>query len=161
MLTEDLDEGIALFAEMLKRPKLDEATLDDYRRAAVRPLWNPDDPRKRPEYELPKLLYGNHPAGRVPKEASVAAITVSNLQSFHTQYYVPNNVVLAVSGGIEREPATAALRDALFPWKRGRGRHADVPEIPKATPRTIHVWKVERLQGWMLVGHLGRQGRPG
>ena len=61
LLQEDLDQGVALFAEMLRRPKLDETTLESYRRAAVRPPWNPDDPRKRPEYELPKLLYGNHP----------------------------------------------------------------------------------------------------
>ena len=159
LLEEDLEEGVALFAEMLRRPKLDEATLEAYRRTAVRPPWNPDDPRKRPEYELPKLLYGDHPAGRVPTETSVAAITATDLQSFHAQYYVPNNVVLAVSGGVERESTTAALRDALFPWKRARVRHADVPEIPKATPRKIHVWEVERLQGWMLVGHLGRHGR--
>ena len=159
LLNEDLSEGMALFADMLRRPKLDEETLAAYRRAAIRPPWNPDDPRKPPEYELPRLLYGNHPAGRVPTEASVAATTVSDLASFHARYYVPNNVVLSVSGGIEREAMTKALRHTLFPWKRASVRHAEVPEITSPAPRKIHVWPVDRLQGWMLVGHLGRRGR--
>ena len=76
LLQEDLDEGVALLAEMLRRPGIDEETLGAYRRAALRPPWNPNDPRKRPEYELPRLLYAGHPAARVPTEASLAAITV-------------------------------------------------------------------------------------
>ena len=159
LLQEDLDDGVTLLAEMLRRPRIDEQTLDAYRRAAMRPPWNPDDPRKRPEYELPRLLYANHPAARVPTEATLAAITVDDVRGFHERFYVPNNVVLSVSGGIDRDRTVAGLEQALFPWKKARVRHDEVPEVPKAEARKIHVWDVERLQGWMLVGHLGRQGR--
>ena len=165
LLKEDLADGIALFTEMLRLPALDDETLTAYRRLGARPPWNPNDPRKRPEHELPKMLYGDHPAGRVPTAATLATMNVRDLRTFYDQYYVPNNVVLAVSGGIEREATVQALKAGLFPWRRARVRHPhvpdvhDVPEIPEATPRQIHVWDVDRLQGWMLVGHLGRQGR--
>jgi len=159
LLKEDFADGIALFTEMLRLPTLDDETLAAYRRLGARPPWNPNDPRKRPEHELPKMLYGDHPAGRAPTARSLAAITVRDLRTFYDQYYTPNNVVLAVSGGIEREASVDALKAALFPWRPARVRHPDVPEIPAATPRQIHVWDVDRLQGWMLVGHLGRQGR--
>lgn len=165
LLKEDLADGIALFTEMLRLPKLDDETLAAYRRLGARPPWNPNNPRKRPEHELPKMLYGDHPAGRVPTAATLATMNVRDLRTFYDKYYVPNNVVLAVSGGIEREATVQGLKAGLFPWRRARVRHPhvphvpDVPEIPEATPRQIHVWDIDRLQGWMLVGHLGRQGR--
>lgn len=160
-LEEDLAEGLALFAELLRNPNFDETSLAAFRTAALRPPWNADDPSKRPVYELPRLLYGDHPAGRVPTQATLAAISVEDLRRFHTDYYVPNNIVLAVSGGIDRASTTDALKAALFasPWKRAGVSHPEVPEVPRATGRKIHVWDVERIQGWMLAGHVGRQGR--
>jgi zinc protease len=160
LLNDDLERGITLLGDMLRRPPLDDAVLAAYRMAALQAPWNENDPRRRPEFELPRILYSDHPAGRTPTTESVAAISVSDLRDFHNRYYVPNNVVLAVSGGLDRDAAVEALKSALFPWERARVRHPDVPPVTQtATPRKIHVWDVDRLQGWMLVGHLGRLGR--
>jgi len=155
-LNEDIAEGIALFATLLRKPNLSQQPSH----SLAKPPWNPDDPRHRPEYELPRILYGDrHPAGRATTLESLDAITTDDLRSFHSRYYVPNNVVLAVSGGIHRAATAEALRRALFPWKRATVRHPETPEPTKAVPRRIHAWSVDRLQGWMLVGHLGRKGR--
>ena len=161
LLTEDLDDGLALFAALLREPRLDAETLEAYRRRGPTRGWNEDDPRERAEAEFPAILYGDHPAGRRTTEASLKALTVRDLEAFHRSFYVPNNVVLAVSGGLEREQVTSALRRHFFsePWKRKRVRHDRTSQIARVGGRKIHVFDVDRLQGWMVVGHVASVGR--
>ena len=161
LLTEDLDDGLALFAALLREPRLDAETLEVYRRPRPTHGWNEDDPRQRAAAEFPAILYGDHPAGRRATEASLKALTVRDLEAFHQSFYVPNNVVLAVSGGLEREQVVSALRRHFFsePWKRKRVRYDGTPQIARVGGRKIHVFDVARLQGWMVVGHVGSVGR--
>ncbi len=161
LLNEDLDEGLRLFASLLRAPRLDAATLEACRRRGPVRGWNPDDPRARPEFEFPRLIYGDHPAGRGPTRESLAAITLDDLRAFHRQFVVPSNIVLAASGGLSREDTVRALRQALFatPWTRTTVTRAVLPPVSTAEGRKVHVFDTNTLQGWMIVGHLGRQGR--
>ncbi len=61
LLTEDLDDGLALFAALLREPRLDAETLEVYRRPRPTHGWNEDDPRQRAAAEFPAILYGDHP----------------------------------------------------------------------------------------------------
>jgi predicted Zn-dependent peptidase len=161
LLREDLDEGLALFVALLRKPRLDAETLEAYRRRGPTRGWNEDDPRQRAAVEFPAFIYGDHPAGRRTTEASLKALTVQDLEAFHRRFYVPNNVVLAISGGLEREQVVSALRRRFFSetWKRERVRHQGAPPVSNAGGRTVHVFDVDRLQGWMVVGHVGSVGR--
>lgn len=161
-LAEDLSVAVDLFANLLRAPRFGDDMLVAYRRAGLVPEWSPNDPRRRPDVEFPRILYGDHPAGRRRSAETLAAITVDDLATFHRRFYVPNNMVLAVSGGIERDAVVAALQHALFatPWEQARVRRAELPPIPSPTPRTLHLFDVERRQGWAIVGHLGVRGRP-
>jgi predicted Zn-dependent peptidase len=84
------------------------------------------------------------------------------MAAFHRRYFVPNNIVLAVSGGFDRAAVAATLKQRFFEqpgWKKADVSHAAVPTVPRAEPRKLHVFEADTLQGWMVVGHLGRQGR--
>lgn len=158
-LNEDLAEGMALFIALLREPRLDFVARDAYvTRGPVRG-WHPDEPRPRAEIEFQQLLYGDHPAGRRPTTASLQALTDADLSAFQQKYYVPNNVVLAVSGGISRASVVANLRQGFAGWRKAVVTHASVPAIARAPGRTIHAFNANALQGWLVVGHLGVQGR--
>ncbi len=160
-LNEDLGEAIELFAGLLRRPRLDDEMLATYHRQGLRPEWDPDDPRTRPGVEFSRLIYGDHPAGRRRTRATLAAITVEDLTAFHRRLYVPNNIVLAVSGGLDRAAVISALERSLFgaSWMRTAVNHADLPAVPAPDARTLHVFDVDRRQAWAVVGHLGVRGR--
>lgn len=161
LLAEDLNDGLDLFVALLRAPRLDDSTTEAYRARGVVRGWDPDDPRTRPEFEFPAFVYGDHPAGRRPTVETLHAIGAGDLAAFHRRFYVPNNIVLAISGGFDRATVAAELKKRLFatPWSRAAVTHDPVPAVPKVTPRTLHVFDVDRRQGWMVVGHLGRQGR--
>lgn len=161
LLAEDLNDGLDLFVALLRAPRLDDSTTEAYRAQGVVRGWDADDPRTRPEFEFSALVYGDHPAGRRPTAATLNAIAAADLAAFHRRFYLPNNIVLAASGGFDRALVIAELKKRLFatPWPRAAVTHDPMPPVPKAAPRTLHVFDVDRLQGWMVVGHLGRQGR--
>ncbi len=161
LLTEDLDQGLDMFARMLREPRLDESVVDEYRRRGVVRGWDPNEPKARPEVEFPRFIYANHPAGRRPTDASLRSITAADVAAFHHRYFVPNNIVLAVSGGIDHAAIGLSLKQRFLTpaWKKTVVSHAPVPVVPRAAPRALHVFDADTLQGWMLVGHLGRQGR--
>jgi len=160
-LREDLDDALSIFVRALRAPSLDNETLERFRSSAARPPWNPDDPRARPEFEFSRLVYGDHPAARRATADSVARISVDDLRTFHARFYVPNNVVLAASGGFDRAALEGEMRQRLFTtaWPLQDVTHSEVPPIEEPDGRVIHAWDVDRLQGWAVIGHMGSTGR--
>lgn len=159
LLNDDLAEGLALFVSILRAPRLDGSVREMYVRRGPIQGWDPDEPRARAEVEFARLMYGDHPAGRRPTPASLQAISDTDLEGFRQRYYVPNNIVLAISGGISRAAVVADLQRGVAGWKRSAMTHAAVPPVPQSPGRTIHAFETSSLQGWLIVGHLGGQGR--
>jgi zinc protease len=86
--------------------------------------------------------------------ADADALTVDLVRDFHGRFFRGGNIVLAVSGDIERTEATRLLRTAFAGFPGGR------PSRPRATnalnapePRVAHVQTVDKLQGWVVMGH--------
>lgn len=58
-----------------------------------------------------KMVYGNHPYGQSPAEASVAAISRQDLVDFHRTYYVADRAVIGIVGDLSRKQAEAMAED--------------------------------------------------
>lgn len=54
-----------------------------------------------------QMLYGTHPYGQSPTEASVSAITRQDLVDFHRTYYVADRAVIGIVGDVTRKQAEA------------------------------------------------------
>ena len=67
----------------------------------------------------------------------------------------PSNVVLAVSGDLDEE-MRARLATSLGQWRTDAGAGQPLPIHPSAsvpTSRKVHLYDVDKLQGWIAIGH--------
>src|SRR5207237_1131961 len=87
---------------------------------------NADDPGYIADVVFDRLVYGFHPYGLPGSgtEESLTSLTRDDLQAFHRQYFVPNNMILAIVGDVTSDEAFAAAQRVLGGWARGQLRAA-------------------------------------
>jgi len=66
-----------------------------------------------------RALYGSHPYAHpdIGYAQTVSGIRLEQLESFHTNHYGPNGLVMAVCGGIEPDVAREIFSRTLAPGK--------------------------------------------
>jgi zinc protease len=70
--------------------------------------------------EALKLVYGaNNPYARRSEYATVAAVTLEDLQAWHEKTVHPNGMIVAISGDFDGAAMEAKLRSAFEPLARG------------------------------------------
>ena len=117
---------------------------------------NAGDPDYIASAVLDRLVYGFHPYG-LPGSgtlATIASITRQDLQQFHRQNFVPNNMVLAIVGDITQKEAAAASERAFGNWPRGETRPWRGVAPPEPTRRIVVIDKPDSVQTEIRVGQL-------
>jgi len=104
------------------------------------------------------LLYGDHVYGRGASNSSAAPLAETEVTDFHRRFVVPGNVVLAVAGDVDAAEARRRVGQVFGDWRGPRPpRPAAVPPLPldagEGGVRGIHTYDVDRLQGWLVIGH--------
>lgn len=147
-LKENLEMGVALFSKILQSPRFDPIKVQTEKELLTEGLRRiEDDPQEYAFREFRKHLYRGNPRGNQKTIASVAGLEVSDLAGFHLKYFVPDKMMLSVTGDITREEAvklfsryflTAPTNEKIGsmppPSIRGDGR---VILVPKETPQSI------------------------
>jgi predicted Zn-dependent peptidase len=160
--TEDLGQGLELFAGLIRTPSIDEAALSaaaDSVTVAHADLGAESGPAlyegsldAAVEYFY-DILYAGHPYGYEPTGEDFARLTVDDVENFHAQYFVPGNMTLAIAGDIDSALMKSALED-LF-----AGMAIGEPPSPRRMPaigrlqRKQHSFPVDKLQSWLVFGH--------
>ncbi|WP_028918388.1 pitrilysin family protein [Pseudoxanthomonas sp. J35] len=165
-LKENLDESLALYADMLRRPRFDQKEID-----RVRATWIAGiaQEKARPNGAalrvLPPLLYGaGHPYA-IPfsgsgTEQSIASLTRDDLVAFHRQWVRPENATLIVVGDTTLDEVVPLLEKHFGDWK-GEGpapapaataMPADVPRPARSTVYLID--QPGAVQATILAGQV-------
>lgn len=153
--------ALALTAEMLMHPTLDEAGIErrkTLQAANARRLSQ--IPSAVPRRLFYAVLYGaDDPYVRslVPTESSVAAITRDDVAHFYEEHFQPRATTIVVVGDVSDAAATAAVTRAFGGWTRGpkSNRTATARSRPSARPTTIYLHDVPGTQAYVYVGGLG------
>ena len=105
---------------------------------------NADDPGYIADSVFDRLVYGGHPYGLpgTGSEAELGSLTRADLETFHRQWYVPNNMVLAIVGDVTSDEAFAAAEKAFGGWPRGVVPEPTYPEPPAPTRRLVIIDKI-------------------
>jgi predicted Zn-dependent peptidase len=136
----NLIPALAIYADIVRRPLLDDDEVEPIRALALQGLQSlEDDPGSKVVYELRRRHYPD-PWGRpaVGTPEGVESVTPEDLREFHARTYRPNGSILAVAGAID----WPVLRDAV-----GRlfGDWEPSPEPPiqvrPTGPRRDHILK--------------------
>lgn len=156
-LSKDLEDCLALFAEVFLRPRFDEAKLELARQGHLEGLRRRnDDPDAIAHREFEKLLFGEgHPYGHELRAEEVGSITRDDLLAFHRRYVRPNNTLMAVVGDFDRSAIIGKLEAALAGWKPAEvevGKPQPVVEHPVGG---VYLGVKEMAQSRIVLGHFG------
>jgi len=116
---EHLEEGLRLFASMLRRPLFKDLEVE--RRVILEEALSDFSENGRqinPDNLIAGLLFPRHPLGRptVGSRPCVARISLAQLQQHHASFYTPANAVLAVAGPIEHGRMLEAAQKCFGDW---------------------------------------------
>jgi len=158
LLRKDLDVGLRIFADVLRRPRFDEAKIalrkaelaEEFRREN-------DDPEEILFREFRELLYGEHPYARrvIGDPETVAAIGRDDLAAFHGRFFHPNNIIMGVSGDFERDEMLAKLNAVFGDWPRAELDIPEPPPVPATFARSLNFIEKDLVQSNIIIGHLG------
>jgi predicted Zn-dependent peptidase len=162
---DDAPEAIALLARLLQTPDIAQADV-----AALAMRGARRAPSEAAAGEAGPVLYegsldaavelfnahllDGHAYAPTIRAADAASLTAASVTAFHNRFFRGGNIVLAVSGDISRAEATSLLRTAFdgLPSGRAPSRGARQP-LPDPEPRVAHFQTVDKLQGWVVMGH--------
>ncbi len=134
LLSKDLDEGLAILREVLTEPRFADGriTLRKDQRLSEMKQRN-DESASIEARERGFLAYGpDFYANRYETKASLEAITRDDLVAFRKKWVHPRNVLVAVSGDVDRAAILKKL-DALFAGWPTQGEAAQ--PVPKPSFR--------------------------
>jgi predicted Zn-dependent peptidase len=153
-LSDNLDQALALFVELLREPRFQQDRLALAKEQALQEMKKRNDESSDIEArEWGVLLYGpQFFTNRFTTEASVRSIAREDLQAFHRKYFYPANMIAAVSGSFVRAEMLKKLEAAFAGWPSPR---AEVPAIPTAIASAAPgVYRVQKdvNQGRVSIG---------
>ena len=125
VMKDDWEQGLKMLEEVLLRPRFDESILRVTKDQAVTALQREsEDARAVAMREAMVWHFRGHPYGRDPLDGvkTIPGLTREDLRAFLRKYFVPANLVVALSGDIDRQKAFDSLRGFL--------RHLPAAEPP-------------------------------
>lgn len=156
-----LQDALPLMADVALRPSFPEQELERKRRSRLTTLlqWH-DQPSAIASVLLDRALYGDHPYGnsRIGDEASIRALSVADLRSFHDTYFVPNNAVLIVVGDVTADEIMPNLEHAFGAWSPGEVPAHSWPDPQQVARREVLL--VDRPGSAQSEIEIGRIGVP-
>jgi len=155
-----LDSALALFADVTLHPSFPQNEFERIRKDRLTNLLQlKDRPTAIANQAYAAILYGaNHPYGRqlIGTEASVQALSTSDLQGFYRSNFVPNNATLIIVGDVNPAQIEAKMASLFAGWQRGTVTPVTYPEPPKSGVTTVYlVDKPGATQSSFRIGSIG------
>ena len=140
-LSDQMDDVLALAADIVLHPKFDEQEIARYKARTMAAL---EDQRADPDFlaneRYSRAIYGDHPGSSsgVTKE-SLQKITRDALVAFHKENYIPDYAIIAISGDISLADARTKFQSALKEWTRTGKPRPGVVDPAAHGPMKIYI----------------------
>ena len=162
-LKQNLDPSVALFADMLRRPRFDQNEVDRVKASWIAGIAQEKArPNGAAMRVLPPLLYGEGHPYAIPfsgtgTEASIGSLTRDELRAYHARWVRPEGATLLVVGDTTLKQIVPVLEKYFGDWTgEGEDRsNAAIPEV--AIPRKPRVYLIDQpgaVQANIYVGQL-------
>jgi predicted Zn-dependent peptidase len=151
-LTENLDQVLQIWADVLVRPRFAQERLDLEKGRALEAIRRRNDqPTQIAVREFVRRINEGHPAGRISSAASIQSITRDDLVAFHQRFFKPNGAVLAITGDFNTQEMVARLERALRGWQPGP---VNLPTFAPPQPKPgIYFLQKETNQSVIYMGN--------
>ncbi len=156
VLSEDLDEGLELFFDVLMNPEFRRGPVNLAKVSSIQRLRQANDqPNSVLSREYERLLYGDHPLTWDPTQTTYESISSADLKAVHTQFFFPENIILAAAGDFDKTDLKDKIDKAIAGWEN---KDLQLPSIsttfPEPEPGVYFIQK-SISQGYINLGHLG------
>lgn len=167
-IKEKLEPSLALYADMLRKPRFDAKEIE-----RVRAQWLATIKQEKVQPQgvvnrvLPGLMYGaGHPyaipSSGTGTEADIAALTRDDLLAYHNAYIRPDGATLVVTGDTTLAEIVPLLEKHLGDWK-GAGAKPAAPAVaavplPKK-PRVFLIDQPGSVQANIFAGQVVASSR--
>jgi predicted Zn-dependent peptidase len=157
VMKDSFQTGMDLVADVARNPAFAPEEIARQKDQILSSLRvNADDTGYIADVVFDRLVYGFHPYGLPGSgtEESVGALTRDDVQAFHRQYFVPNNMILAIVGDVTSDEAFAAAQRVFGDWPRTSLPAAAPVDPPPSARRIVIIDKPDAVQTTIRVGQL-------
>lgn len=153
VLSDHAAEAAMLLAEVVSAPRLPDSEMARLKNDLLRQLAiGKTQPQQLALERFRKVLYGNHPYGRVfPTEAMINAYTMADVRKFYDGNFGAQRTRVYVAGKFDAVALKAALTKGFSGWKKGPEPLIDVPK-PNAARTLELVEKPGAVQSTLYIG---------
>ena len=127
------DRAVQLASAMLSTPTYDSNILAREKQRTITSLLEAET---KPDYVLErrfkKMIYGTYPLAESPSVKSVGAITVSDLQKFHQQFYRGDRMIVSIVGDVDQAQANEIVQTLLNRIPRSGPAIAPLPQLERS-----------------------------
>lgn len=153
---QDLQRGVEILADLLRRPRFDAARLELARKQLLESLRRQnDDPGAVAARLLAAAVYQGHPFGATPQPEIVATFTRDDLLALSQQCLCPENVWIGVSGAVEQSQLKELLEKGLSDWRALAVSPQTLPVLPAVPTGKVLVAEKDVPQTSIMLGHPG------
>lgn len=162
-LSGDLDQAVALLAEILRQPRFDAGKLDEVKtRSSSGISRRNDEPSPIAQREFNKLVYGpDFAAEAVLEYAHLDKIERQDLLDAHQRFFAPDNMLVGYSGPQSLAEVKTVFEKHFGDWQA----KASVPPLPQKIHsaegvRLAFAEKSDLTQSYIHMGYLGDVWKP-
>ncbi len=156
VLTKDIERGMDLLADALRRPSFPKKEVEKTRRQIIGQFRRRKDrPSHLADVALRKRIFGVHPYGRMVSGTpeSVQKIKRADIRTFYRNWYGMKGAIFVFVGDISTARAREIVLANFKGWRAGK---AKLPDISlESPPNRFIVEKIDRTltQTTVLIGN--------
>jgi predicted Zn-dependent peptidase len=157
-LKGDFDEVFKVYGEILRTPAFAQEKLDLAKVAQNTSISRRNDSiGSITSREISRLVYGpDSPLARNTEYATIKAVALEDLVTWHKKYYQPNSVLMGVVGDFNPQQMKQKIEAAFGDWEKGPEFSAPaVPYRKEPVPGYHFIEKSDVNQANIVFGHLG------
>ena len=153
VLSEFGPGALKVIADVVRNPLLPESELerlktDLLRRSSIQQ----SRPQSQALEEFRKLLYGDHPYGRVfPTDEMLNSFALGDVKDFYGKNFGAGRARLYVAGVFDQDAVESAVREAFSGWDKGPAAVDNVP-APTSSRRVFLIDRPGAVQSTIYMG---------
>ena len=150
-LGRNLPEVLAIYADVLRRPRLDEETFEPCRALALQDLASlEDEPARKCNLLLRERFYP-YPLGRCVygRAESLRTLTPYMVREYVSDHFTPRETILAIAGNIDWDEFCGLGQEYLGDWSP---RPKTTPSVEPAQAGVTHIHK-DSAQTHIALAH--------
>ncbi len=155
-LSDQLDKGLELFADILRNPAFDEKEAE-YAKSMLKGAIHRRNERSETvgEREFYKILYPDYPYGWEDEWNVIKKISRQDLVNWYNRFYKPNNMMFAITGDFNKKEMIDKFNKLFGDWQKSDVDFSAMKKVEKKYHPGLFLVRMDVNRSYVRVGHMG------